>query len=70
MGTIKNTAVKVEMMLTGVTIHDLARRLGVSESTMFRWLRDELPENDRQGYIKIIRQIAKEKTAEHATAQD
>lgn len=68
----KSTNVKIRAALLrhGVTQYELAKKFNVSETTMYKWLRDELPEKDQQGYIEIIRQLAKEKAAEHATAQD
>lgn len=48
----------------GVFFWQIAAELGVSEPTMTRRLRFELPEQEKQKYLSIIDQLSSEKEAE------
>ena len=41
---------------------EVAKRLGVSEMTLFRWLRQDLPDEKRQQILKAISEIVAERT--------
>lgn len=38
----------------GLTQWDLCKALGIGETTLYRRLRDELPEDQKQEYMKVI----------------
>ena len=42
----------------GVYFWEIAMQLGVSEPTMTRWMRVELPEDKRREIVQIIEKIA------------
>ena len=42
------------MMTHGLTQWDVAKILGVSESTFYRMMRDELPEDEQKRIVKLI----------------
>lgn len=44
----------------GVALWQIADKLGISEPTMTRRLRSELPENEKQRILDIIKELAKE----------
>lgn len=48
----------------GVFFWQIARKMGVSEPTMIRRLRFELPEQEKQKYLSIIDKLSEEKRAE------
>lgn len=41
----------------GLTQWDLCKALGLSEMTLYRRLRDELPEDQKQEYMKVIERL-------------
>ena len=41
----------------GLTQWDLCKALGLSEMTLYRRLRDELPEDQKQEYKKVIEML-------------
>lgn len=41
----------------GLTQWDLCKALGIGETTLYRRLRDELPEDQKQEYMKVIERI-------------
>lgn len=41
----------------GLTQWDLCKTLGLSEMTLYRRLRDELPEDQKQEYMKVIERL-------------
>lgn len=49
-----NLIVRIAMSDNHITQWKLARLLGVSESTVWRLLREELPESDQKAIVKII----------------
>lgn len=50
----KNISIRVAMMTHGLTQWDVAKILGVSESTFYRMMRDELPEDEQERIVKLI----------------
>lgn len=41
----------------GLTQWDLCKALGIGETTLYRRLRDELPEDQKQEYMKVIERL-------------
>jgi len=56
-----NTRVHEERQKFGVFLWEIADRYGVSEATMYRILRKELPEETQNKIVQIIRDIVKER---------
>lgn len=54
-----NMKIRVAMMEHGLTQYDLAKLLGLSEMTMYRRLRDELPEKVQDAIITKIEEASK-----------
>lgn len=50
-----NSTIKAEMKLHNMTYWQLADLLGVAESTLYRWFRHELPEEEKQRILAVIR---------------
>lgn len=49
-----NQDIKDMLKDNGLTQWDLCKALGVGETTLYRRLRDELPEDQKQEYMKVI----------------
>ena len=58
--TATNTDIRRAARANGVPLWKLADRLGISEPTLTRWLRKELPEEQKQEFLQIIAELAKE----------
>lgn len=54
-----NMKIRISMMEHGLTQYDLAKLLGLSEMTMYRRLRDELPEKEQDAIITKIEEASK-----------
>lgn len=54
-----NMKIRIAMMEHGLTQYDLAKLLGLSEMTMYRRLRDELPEKEQDAIITKIEEASK-----------
>lgn len=52
----KNKRIKIKMVEHDLTQYDLSKILGVSEMTVYRRLRDELPEDEQDRIIAMIEQ--------------
>lgn len=63
---MKNQALRQAAKAAKVQLWRIAKVLGVSEPTMTRKLRRELPENEKQQMLKIIEQLAKEAETDDA----
>ena len=50
-----NSTIKAKMKLHNMTYWQLADLLGVAESTLYRWFRHELPEDEKQRILEVIR---------------
>ena len=50
-----NIEIKVELMKRGMKQYELASLLGISEWTLSRKLRTELPDEEKQRILEIIR---------------
>ena len=51
---MKNYEIKVELMKRGMKQYELASLLGISEWTLSRKLRTELPDEEKQRILEII----------------
>ena len=63
---MKNQALRQAAKAAKVPLWRIAEVLGVSEPTMTRKLRRELPENEKQQMLKIVEQLAKEAETDDA----
>lgn len=52
-----NLDVKFEAAKNSVQLYEIARQLGIAESTFYRHLRYELPDEERQKMLDSIKQI-------------
>ena len=55
---MKNKAIRVALFDTGVKRYELAQLLKVSEMTMYRMLREELPQGEQDRIVKLIREYS------------
>ena len=53
-----NKKLRDYMKELNVPYWSLAKELGVAESTLIRWLREELPDDTRKTYMKLVKKIA------------
>ena len=51
---MKNKKLRLKMVEHEVTQYGLSKLLGVSETTVYRRLRDELPEDEQERICKLI----------------
>lgn len=51
---MKNKRIKLKLLEHEMTQYDLAKLEGVSETTIYRMLRDELPEEEQDRIIELI----------------
>ena len=51
---MKNKRIRIKMTEYELTQYDLSKLLGVSEMTVYRRLRDELPEEEQDRIIDLI----------------
>lgn len=56
-----NTEIRAALLKTGIRQWALAEKMGVSEFTLCRWLRHELPAEKKRAALEAIRELAKEK---------
>lgn len=52
---MKNYEIKVELMKRGMKQYELAELLGIADSALSRKLRNELPDEEKQRILEIIR---------------
>ena len=57
---LKNQHIRREARANNVPLWKIAKRLGISEPTMTRRLREELPEEEQQKLLTVIRTLAAE----------
>ena len=55
MAKTNNARVRIAMIESGIKQWELARLLGMSESVLSRRLRDELPEDEQDRIVKVIK---------------
>ena len=53
-----NQDIKDTLKLYGLTQYELSKALGIGETTLYRRLRDELPEDQNQEYMNAIKKLA------------
>ena len=58
---MKNKRIRIKLVERELTQYDLAKLLGVSETTVYRRLRDELPEEEQDRIINMIEKSGGEK---------
>lgn len=58
MKTRPNQEIRDTLKLYGFTQWDLCKALGIGETTLYRRLRDELPEDQKQEYMNAIKKLA------------
>lgn len=58
MKTRPNQEIRDALKLYGLTQWDLCKALELSEMTLYRRLRDELPEDQKQKYMNAIKKLA------------
>lgn len=54
-----NAELRGYMRQVGVPYWKLAKKLNVAESTLIRWLREELPEAKKNNYMKLVDEIVR-----------
>nr|DAP86117.1 MAG TPA: antitoxin [Caudoviricetes sp.] len=52
---MKNYEIRVELMKRGMKQYELAELLGIADSALSRKLRKELPDEEKQRILEIIR---------------
>lgn len=52
---MRNTEIKEEMKIKKIQQWKLGELLGVSENTVYRWLRTELPIEKKEMILQVIR---------------
>ncbi len=55
---MKNAIVREELDTRRIKHWELARRLGISDNTLSRKLREELPQEEQEKLVQIIQQMA------------
>lgn len=58
---LANTKIRTTAKEKGIRLWEVANALGISEPTMTRKLRTELPLNEQQNILGIIDELAEEK---------
>lgn len=58
---MSNLDIRNEAKEKGVFMYEIAHKLGISEPTMVRWLRYELPTDKKAKILEIISEISVEK---------
>lgn len=53
-----NADLREYMKKLNIPYWKLAKELGVAESTLIRWLREELPDDTRKTYKQLVKRIA------------
>ena len=57
---MKNKRIRLKLVEHGLTQYKLAKLLGVSEMTVYRKLRDELPKEEQDRICKLIEKADRE----------
>lgn len=56
----ENISIRVAAKMAGVSLWRVARALGVSEPTLYRWLREPLQKDREEKIMGTIRELSKE----------
>lgn len=51
---MKNKLIKMKLMEHEMTQYDLSKLLGISETSVYRLLREELPKEEQDRIVKLI----------------
>lgn len=55
-----NRKIRAAAVAAGVPIYKIAMELGISENTLYRYLRTELPEEKKRAILAAIDKLSKE----------
>ena len=61
---LKNARIRKALRINEVFVYELAEKMNVNESTIYRWLRYELPKAKESEMLNAIEEIRKEKNAD------
>lgn len=61
---MKNRKLELALLDTGIKKYELAKLMGVSESTLGRLIREELPDKKQDEIIRVIMEEAKRRKQE------
>ena len=61
---MKNKRIKMTLMEHELTQYDLSKLLGMSETSVYRLLRDELPDEEQDRIVKLIETGGEENVSE------
>lgn len=61
---MRNSAIREQAKSNGVRFWEIAEVMGVSEATVTRMLRRELPETEQRKILNIVADLARRKEAE------
>ena len=61
---LKNAKIRKALRINEVFVYELAEKMNVNESTIYRWLRYELPKAKESEMLHAIEEIRKVKTAD------
>ena len=56
-----NREIRIYLMEHNIRHFELAKKIGLSETTLYRRLREELPTEEKDRFISALIEIAKEK---------
>ncbi len=56
----RNKKIRIALAVNGVSQWELARKMGISEFTLCRKLRDELPDDEQEKILSLIETEEKE----------
>lgn len=62
---MNNLPIRFKLAENGKPYYWLAEKMGISDNTLFRRLRDELPETEKSRILQIIEDGIKEEGAKH-----
>ena len=58
-----NLAIRKKIEKSGIHYWEIADRIGISDATICKWFRKELPEDRKEQILKAIEEISKEQQA-------
>lgn len=62
---MNNLSIRFKLAEKGKTYYWLAKKMGISDNTLFRRLREELPEEEKARIIRIIEEGTTEEGESH-----
>lgn len=63
---MENEEIRRRLRSANIPLWKLGRELGVTEVTMVRWFREELPQEKRQRILKVIEKLEEERYDERS----